>query len=294
MIINDKVKGVEKMVMRKIVKIDEDSCNGCGDCIPNCPEGALQVIDDKARIISDLFCDGLGACIGECPEGAISIEEREAEEYDEGKVMANVVKQGENVVKAHLEHLKGHGQTEYFNQAVEYLDENNIDNPLESVEDKEEDLKAFASCPGSRMMDMRDGEEQAPEEQAISQKSQLRQWPVQINLVPTNAPYFENADLLIAADCVPFAYANFHRDFLKDKILLIGCPKLDDAEFYRDKIAEIITNNDLKSITVAHMEVPCCFGLVQIVDEAVKKAGKDVPVKDINIGVKGEVLAEVK
>lgn len=281
------------MVKRNIVKIDEDKCNGCGECIPNCPEGALQVIDDKARIISDLFCDGLGACIGECPEEAISIEEREAEAYDEDKVMENVVKQGSNVVKAHLEHLKGHGETKYFNQAVKYLDDNNIENPLGSVEE-EEDLKAFASCPGSKMMDRRDEDEQVSEEQAVSQKSQLRQWPVQINLVPTNAPYFENADLLIAADCVPFAYADFHKDLLKDKILLIGCPKLDDAEFYRDKIAEIITNNDLKSITVAHMEVPCCFGLVKIVDEAVKNAGKEIPVHDINIGVKGEVLAEVR
>ncbi len=282
------------MVMRKIVKIDEDKCNGCGNCIPNCPEGALQIIDDKARVISDLFCDGLGACIGECPEEAISVEEREAEEYDERRVMANVVKQGSNVVKAHLEHLKGHGQTEYFNQAVQYLDENGIDNPLGSEEESGEDLKAFASCPGSKMMDLREEEKQAAEEGYTRQKSQLRQWPVQITLVPPNAPYFENADLLIAADCVPFAYPDFHRDLLKDKILLIGCPKLDDAEFYRDKIAEIIKQNNIRSITVAHMEVPCCFGLVKVIDEAIRIAGKDVPVKDINIGVKGEVLADVK
>ena len=285
------------MVMRKIVKIDEDICNGCGNCIPNCPEGALQIIDDKARVISDLFCDGLGACIGECPEEAISIEEREAEKYDERKVMANVVKQGSNVIKAHLEHLRDHGQTEYFDQAVQYLDEKEIENHLGSEgssEDSAEDLKSFASCPGEKMMDRRGEEEQVDEGEFTRQKSQLRQWPVQINLVPTNAPYFENADLLIAADCVPFAYADFHRDLLKDKILMIGCPKLDDAEFYRDKIAEIIKNNNINSITVAHMEVPCCFGLVKIIDEALKVSGKDVPVKDINIGVKGEVLAEVK
>ncbi len=274
------------MVMRKIVKIDEDKCNGCGDCIPNCPEGALQIIDDKARIISDLFCDGLGACIGECPEEAISVEEREAEEYDERKVMANVVKQGSNVVKAHLEHLKGHGQTEYFDQAVQYLDENGIENPMGS---EEEDLKAYASCPGSKMMDLREEEKQAAEEGYTRQKSQLRQWPVQITLVPPNAPYFENADLLIAADCVPFAYPEFHRDLLKDKILLIGCPKLDDAEFYRDKIAEIIKQNNIKSITVAHMEVPCCSGLTHIAKEAVAASGTKISFEDVTIDLRGNV-----
>ncbi|MEE9150599.1 MAG: 4Fe-4S binding protein [Thermoplasmata archaeon] len=280
------------MVKREIIKIDEDTCTGCGDCIPNCPEGALQIIDDKARIISDLFCDGLGACIGHCPVDAISIEEREAEKYDERKVMENVVKQGENVIKAHLEHLKDHGQTEYFNQAVEYLKENNIDNPLEveHAHHAQEKETMACGCPGSAVMDLREekeiGEEGKP---AARAETQLKQWPVQIMLVPPSAPYFKNADLLIAADCVPFAYPNFHEDFLKGKILLVGCPKLDDAEFYKEKITSIFKENDIKSVTVAHMEVPCCFGLINIVKSAIEGSGKNIPFIETTIGVKGDI-----
>src|SRR4030066_1829911 len=160
------------MAKRKIIRIDENKCTGCGLCVPNCPEGALQIIDEKARLISDLFCDGIGACIGECPEGAITIEEREAEPYDEKKVMENIVRQGKNVIKAHLKHLKDHNQTEFYRQALEYLKEKGIDNPEEAGQDKEspaedETIKYFSGCPGV---------------------SQLKQWPVQIMLVPVNAP----------------------------------------------------------------------------------------------------------
>jgi ferredoxin len=307
------------MVKRQIIKIDEDTCTGCGDCIPNCPEGALQIIDDKARIISDLFCDGLGACIGHCPVDAISIEEREAEEYEERKVMENVVKQGPNVITAHLVHLKEHGQTDYFNQAVEYLKENNMEVPnlgetpeeevqaasanpgpihacpgsavMDLREEKKEDTLP-CGCPGSAVMDLRAEEEECVEEvETVVPKgvSQLRQWPVQIMLVPPNAPYFKDADLLIAADCVPFAYPDFHGDFLKDKILLVGCPKLDDTEFYLQKITQILQMNDIKSLTIAHMEVPCCFGLVKLVEQAVSQSGKNIPIKDYTIGVKGDI-----
>ena len=263
----------EKMAKRKIIRIDENKCTGCGLCIPNCPEGALQIIDEKARLISDLFCDGLGACIGECPEGAITIEEREAEPYDEKQVMENIVKQGKNVIKAHLKHLKDHNQTEFYMQALEYLQEKGIDNPEEVDKDKEgssrdETIKSFPGTPGI---------------------SQLRQWPVQIMLVPVSAPYFENADLLISADCVPFSYAGFHRDFLKGKILLVGCPKLDDALFYRDKITEILKNNNINSVTVVHMEVPCCFGMVKLVEDAVRASGKKIPLKNIEISIKGNI-----
>ena len=189
------------MVLRQIIKIDEELCNGCGNCIPGCPEGALQIIDDKARLISDLFCDGLGACIGECPEGAIAVEEREAEEYEEKTVMANIVKAGANTIKAHLVHLKDHNQDEYLQQALDYLRENNIDVPEEfeatSCAGASSSEKPLAcGCPGSMVMDLKAEEEVCVEEvkEVLPQEeSQLRQWPVQIHLVPPIAPYLKNA-----------------------------------------------------------------------------------------------------
>lgn len=283
------------MAKREIITIDEEKCNGCGNCIPGCPEGALQIIDNKARLVSDLFCDGLGACIGDCPEGAISVIEREAEPYDEIKVIKNIVKQGKNVIKAHLEHLKNHGETEFLKQAADYLEENEIENPLE-VEVKEEacEDKLPCGCPGSSVRDMRDDEKETEEDTDVSQRSELKQWPVQIHLVPVNAPFFDGADLLIAADCVPFAYGNFHRDLLKGKILLVGCPKLDDAEYYKNKITDIFKENDIKSVTLAYMEVPCCFGFRKLVDTVLAESGKDIPVKNIMVKVNGEIIEEEK
>lgn len=277
---------------RKIIKIDEEKCNGCGLCIPNCPEGALQIIDGKARLISDLFCDGLGACIGHCPEGAITIEEREAEPYDEKKVMENIVKQGKNVIKAHLEHLKEHGETEYLRQAVNLLKEKGIAVPnLEEAHSMTHGHShGTMECPGSKVMEFRQKEEAAKDVPAFKGISQLRQWPVQIMLVPPFAPYLQDADLLIAADCVPFAYADFHQDLLKGKVLLIGCPKLDDIGFYNEKFVQILENNNIKSITCAHMEVPCCFGLVNAVESAIAESGKDIPFEDVNISIRGERL----
>ncbi|MDD5423340.1 MAG: 4Fe-4S binding protein [Candidatus Omnitrophica bacterium] len=254
------------MAKRKMIKIDEDKCNGCALCIPNCPEGALRIIDGKARLISDLFCDGLGACIGHCPQGAITIEEREAEKYDERKVMKNIVKHGKNVIKAHLEHLKEHGESGYLKEAMEFLKEKRINIPIEDVSHNHEQA-AGAKC-----------------------ISGLRNWPVQINLIPPSAPYLNNADLLVAADCVPFAYADFHQELLKGKVLLVGCPKLDDAEVYKEKIGRIVKNNNIKSITYAHMEVPCCFGMVPIIKEAIAGSGKDIPFKTVVIGIKGDRL----
>ena len=298
------------MVTRKIIKIDEEKCTGCGLCIPHCPEGALKIIDDKARIISDLFCDGLGACIGHCPEGAISIEEREAEEYDERRVMENVVKQGPNVIKAHLEHLKDHGQMEYLQQAVEYLEEKSLPVPIEIESDgmEHEETKLPCGCPGSAVKDLREEPCGCPgsaaekiekescccsEEPSIPRGvSRLGQWPVQIKLVPPQAPYFRGADILLAADCVGFSYPNFHEDFLKGKILLVGCPKLDDAEFYTEKIAQILKINQIRSLTVLHMEVPCCTGIIHIAKRAMEKAGKEIPLKTVQISIRGEILSE--
>ncbi len=271
---------------REIIKIDEDLCDGCGLCVPNCPEGALQVIDDKVRLVSDLFCDGLGACIGHCPKDAITIETREAEPYDEKKVMGNIVKQGENTVKAHLQHLKSHGATEYLKEAIEFLKENDMPNPLQSTP-----VAMPHACPGSAMLDFSNNisNEQQETEQPSNRQSQLRQWPVQLMLVPVEAPYFNGAELIITADCVPFAYADFHENFLKGKIVLIGCPKLDDAEFYKEKLTEIFKQNNLRSVTVLHMEVPCCFGLVKVVQMALEESGKAIPFADVEITIRGEI-----
>lgn len=270
------------MAKRKIIKIDEKKCNGCSLCIPNCPEGALRIIDGKARLISDLFCDGLGACIGYCPQGAIQVIEREAEPYDERKVMANIVKQGTNVIKAHLEHLRYHGEIGFLNEAQKYLKEKKIKNPLEN-----EEKFAPCACPGSKMMDLRE----KPAKKgtvAMAQDSELRQWPIQLHLVPPNAPYFNNADLLIVADCVGFANPNLHQKLIKGKTIAIGCPKLDDTERYKEKIKAIIQMNNLKSITVAIMEVPCCRGLSMVCQEALAESGKKVLLKEIIIGIDGE------
>lgn len=271
------------MTKRKIIKIDEKKCNGCGKCIPNCPEGALQIIDGKARLVSDLFCDGLGACIGHCPEGAITIEEREAEPYNESKVMENIVKQGKNTIKAHLKHLKDHGATEYYNQAVEFLKDKGIDNPLE--EEKMEHAH-FEGCPGAAMREVNQETDASDNKE---QTSALRQWPVQLDLLPPQAPFFDNAHLLVSADCVPFANPNFHSKLLNGKAVVIGCPKLDDIEAYQEKLTEIFKNNKIKSVTVAIMEVPCCFGLYNAVEEAVKDSGKKIPIIKEVIGVNGEI-----
>jgi len=278
------------MPKRKIIKIDEEKCNGCGLCIPNCPEGALQIIDGKARLISDLFCDGLGACLGHCPQGAIMIEEREAEEYGEKKVMSNIVKQGKNVIKAHLEHLKEHGQDKYLKEAIDFLKAKKLEVPLKPA--PAHHGHGFAGCPGSGVIDFGKKKNVASEERnsGAAALSELRQWPVQIMLVPPSAPYLNGADLLIAADCVPFAYSDFHKKLLKGKTLLVGCPKLDDVEVYKEKITGILKTNNIRSITYAHMEVPCCFGLVGIIEQAIVDSKKRVPFKEIIISIKGEIL----
>ncbi len=274
------------MAKRKIIKIGEEKCNGCGLCMPNCPEGAIQMIDGKARLISDLFCDGLGACLGHCPQGAITIEEREAKRYDEKRVMENIVKQGAGVMKAHLEHLKEHNESGYLKEAMDYLKEKHIDIPLAHTKRHHH---MDGPCPGSKAFDFtKESVESGPH--ADHMESQLRQWPVQITLVSPNASYFNEADLLIAADCVPFAYADFHEQLLKGKILLVGCPKLDDIEGYREKISEIVKNNSIKSITYAHMEVPCCFGLIAVIKDAIAESCKNIPFEEVVISIRGERL----
>ena len=286
---------------RQIITIDANRCTGCGLCIPNCPEGALQIIDGTARLVSDLSCDGLGACIGHCPEGAITIETREAEAYDESTVMENIAKQGPNVIRAHLKHLENHGQDEYFREALGYLVDHDIEIP-------EEVTKASCGCDGVTVPKAhprgcdevtapqphpRGGDEAAAFAESAapeSRSSRLRQWPVQIMLVPPHAPFLNGADLLIAADCVPFAYAEFHEKLLDGKVLLVGCPKLDDAQLYQDKLTEMFKYNNVASVTVAHMEVPCCFGMVKLVESAMESSGKNILFETRMISVKGEEM----
>ena len=291
------------MVKRNIIKIDDEKCNGCGACIPNCPEGALQIIDGKARLISDLFCDGLGACIGECPEGAIEVEEREAQKYDEAMVMENISRQGENTIIAHLKHLKDHNETGYYNDAVAYLNKNKIPVPAEKTWNsgkscRNSETETGSSCPGSKIVDLAEAKSVKRDEEDSSsksfsktgQESMLSQWPIQINLIPPQASFLENADLLIAADCVPFSYPDFHSNFLKGKILMIGCPKFDDKQSYFEKLTEIFTIHNIKSVTVAHMEVPCCFALPNLVKQAIASSGKIIPFAQVNISIKGKII----
>jgi NAD-dependent dihydropyrimidine dehydrogenase PreA subunit len=300
---------------RKIISIDETKCTGCGQCIPDCPEGALQVIEKKARLVSDLFCDGLGACIGTCPEGAISVIEREAVPYDEKTVMANIVKQGAPVIKAHLEHLAGHGQTALYNEAIEFLIEQGIPIPEHAALERKpkhapvtphppagrmgegevchtgpDPSHPFAGCPGSAARSIHRPTGAGPRQPSGTTASELRQWPVQLSLLNPAAPYFENADLLVSADCVPFAYPGFHTDLLAGKILIIFCPKLDAGiDGYIEKLAEIFRLHTIKSITVARMEVPCCGGVRYVVEKAMAQAGVTIPVSEKTISINGGI-----
>lgn len=265
-------------MLRKIIKIEDEKCTGCGLCIPNCPEGSLQMIDGKARLVSELSCDGLGACIGECPVGAISIEEREAEAYDELVVIKNIAKAGVNTIKAHLEHLNSHGENDYLKIAINYLEKNKINVPFykKSTEHK--------GCPGSKTMDMT--AQKSENISKISINSELRQWPIQLGLLSPNASFFKDAELLIAADCVPFSYANFHQKFLKNKVMLNFCPKLDsDIEIYIEKLTAILKNNNIKSITIVRMEVPCCSGTSKILETALKNSNKNIIIKEYIISL---------
>ncbi len=235
------------MAVRNIVKIDEDKCTGCGLCATACAEGAIQIIDGKARLVSEVYCDGLGACLGHCPEGAITVERREAAEFDE------------EATKAHLAH-----------QAKSAA-------------------PAFA-CPGLATLDLGDRKQPANDPDTGVVPSQLSHWPVQLKLVSPTAPYFADADLLLVADCVPFAMGDFHRRFLKDHSVAVGCPKLDDAEFYVEKLADILRHNTVRSLTVVHMEVPCCSGLIRIAREAIACSGRALEFEDVTISLRGDVM----
>jgi NAD-dependent dihydropyrimidine dehydrogenase PreA subunit len=277
-------------MIRDVIEIDEEKCTGCGLCIPGCPEGALQVIDEKARLVADYLCDGLGACVGECPEDAMKIVQKEVGEYDERKVMKNIVLQGENTIKAHIKHLRDHGQTEFLKTAMEVLKEKDI--TLKEDDPGASDRQTHAGCPGAKTMDFSDIK-QAPSGPAGKQPSELRQWPIQLHLISPAAPYFSGADLLLAADCTAFAMGNFHNDFLKGKTLIIACPKLDsNMDVYLAKLEVLIDEAGINTLTVLRMQVPCCGGLTGLAKKAADKAKRKVPIKDIVVSVKGEVLSE--
>jgi NAD-dependent dihydropyrimidine dehydrogenase PreA subunit len=295
---------------RDILKIDEELCNGCGQCVPNCHEGALQVIDGKVRLVSELMCDGLGACIGHCPEGAITIETREAEPYNETKVMEAMKDKGKNTVVAHLKHLKDHGETGFLQEGVSYLKlhQDELKFRLEDVISEVHNHGKMAApvvqqmhqhaphggggCPGSRervIVRNDSANVQAPSEQP----SELRQWPVQMHLVNPGAGYFKGSDMLLAADCVAFSMGGFHSKYLKGKSLAIACPKLDHGmDVYVEKLVALIDIAKINTITVMMMEVPCCGGLLQMVMAALSRSSRKVPVKKAIVGINGEVLAE--
>jgi NAD-dependent dihydropyrimidine dehydrogenase PreA subunit len=293
-------------MIREIVKIDEEKCNGCGLCVPNCHEGALQIIDGKARLISELMCDGLGACLGHCPEGAITIEKREAEAYNEETVIAQMVKSGKNTVFAHLKHLQDHNETLFLKQATNWLKAHSeilpfriseVHELLHAQQDKPETTSpAGCGCAGSAPQSFiaASGMKMAPA-QGIAEplSSELTQWPVQMHLINPAAAYFQGADLLVAADCVAFAHGDFHRTFLSGKKLVIACPKLDQSkETYIQKLIRLVNEARVNTITVAIMEVPCCGGLVQMVQQAVSLSSRRVPVKVVVVGIKGEILED--
>lgn len=286
---------------RTVIKIDEALCNGCGRCVEGCHEGALQLINGKAVMVSELYCDGLGACIGECPEGAIELEEREAEPYSEEAVMERISPKGENVILAHLKHLKDHGERELLKQGVEYLKRNNIPVDLSPIHGQKTAGGMFSGCPGSMARTLKPAAQAAPivglaqENSAASvQPSELRQWPVQLHLLNPQAGYFQGADVLLAADCTSFTAGNFHSRFLKGKILAIACPKLDsNTESYIEKIRVMIDESLIDTLTVLIMEVPCCGGLLQMAKMAREEASRHIPIKCIVLSVQGDIKSEV-
>lgn len=241
-------------ITRKIIEIDEDRCDGCGQCVPSCAEGAIQVIDGKARLVAEKYCDGLGACLGECPKGALAIVEREADRFDEQAVE---------------EHVRG------------------------TAEQGHPDHAALAcGCPSSQLQTFSPAPSLAQDSSSAKSgiDSALSHWPVQIRLVPPSAPFLKGAHLLVAADCTGFACPNFHEDFLRRKVLLVGCPKFDDAQAIVERFTEIFKQADIRSITVVIMEVPCCLGLPAMVDKAMEAAGKRIPLEKVVISARGRVL----
>ena len=277
-------------MLRDIITIDEDLCDGCGLCVPACHEGALQIIDGKARLVSDRLCDGLGDCLGHCPQGAIKVERRQAEEFDEKAVAENMraAEVADNPPKPNLRTTEG--------IATCPLAETGLGTSrLAGTNSRTDKTTAqhHGGCPGSRLAQFLRPDEgpdpgSAPHEEGRPQHpSALTQWPVKLRLLPPSAPVLRGARLLVAADCVPVAYGGFHSELLRDHAVVIACPKLDDTSGYVEKLAEMIQVGQMRDITVARMEVPCCAGILHMVLEARRIAGSDVPVFDVVISTHG-------
>ncbi len=234
-----------KMGVRNIIQIDEEKCDGCGNCVTDCAEAALQIVNGKARLVREIYCDGLGACLGACPTGALTIVQREADPFDE---------------EATEKHIK------------------------------ETKTMSGCGCPGTQAVDF--SEKKEVNHGVAETKPELTNWPVQLKLIATNAPYLSGADLLLAADCTAFSATNFHSRFIKDKKVIIACPKLDDSQLYYEKLTEMFKMNDIKSVSVVRMEVPCCGGLAYLAKQAIQASGKDITYNEVVIGVKGDIKSE--
>ncbi len=276
-------------MVRQIIKIDEEKCNGCGKCVTACHESALAIIDGKAKLIRDDYCDGMGDCLkGGCPTGALSFETREAADYDEEAVQENLRAKAVEDASAGNVGVQKHESTLNGAESHEHGSAMNSDGAHAHG--------PAGGCPGSRIMEIN---RRSQEENGIatmtsaammtSEPAQLRNWPVQIKLAPVKAPYFDGAKLLIAADCTAYAYASFHRDFIKGKVTLIGCPKLDAID-YSEKLQAIMEQNDIRSVTIVRMEVPCCGGLQMAAEKALRESGKFVPWNVVTISIDGEIM----
>lgn len=258
-------------IFRKIITIDEEKCDGCGNCVPGCVEGALQIIDGKARLVKESYCDGLGACLGECPQGALSVTELAVDAYDEPGVLQYLGEKSPELVERHVEHLAAHGIASSYTPAA-----------------PRPQRAPVAMCPSVRMDAWAPpvlGDQGGGNGGEVRAKSELRQWPVQLTLLPSNAPFLQRAHLTLIADCVPFAAPNMHADFMRDGAIAVGCPKLDDGQAYIQKLAQMIQTSDIQSIRVAYMEVPCCRGLVFIAQQAIQLSGKEVPLTTELVGI---------
>ena len=276
-------------MQRQVIRIDEGKCDGCGICCDGCPEGALQLIDGKARLVSEITCDGLGACVAECPQDAITVETREAAPYDERLTLVGILLKGTGTLRAHLAHLHEHGQTTYLHQALAYLAEQRV--PVPEYRTK----LGRQGCPGSAPRTFT-RLSASPERLAATGTvreglhSQLTQWPIQLHLVSPANPVFHGADLLLVADCVAFAMADFNQRYLPGKKLAIACPKLDQGmDIYLDKLTALLGDAAVRSIFVMIMEVPCCGGLLRLAEAAVARANRKVPVTATVVGLDGEI-----
>ena len=295
-------------MVREIISIDEERCNGCGECVPGCPEGALQVIDGKARLVGEVLCDGLGACVGDCPTGALTVERREAEEYDEARVVKGMLPMGAATVIAHLEHLRSHREFDNVHAALDVIRQSDFDGRDEVLAHvralhADSGPHAGGGCPGSAAREFHPAQAGTPHPAPANaasaaasgglSPSALSHWPVQMHLINPASPHFAGSDFVLAADCTAFASGAFHSDFLAGKTLGIACPKLDTGlETYVEKVRALIDEAQINTLTVVIMQVPCCSGLVQVARAGAQQSERRVPIKQVVVSLQGDVLSQ--